>query len=159
MGPTEREATMNYELYKTKDLESGDLTLCVPLEVRVYEDGRAVASYEGAPDEVYPSLAALESAHRLDLTDEEPLTHRIEVDWQYNAEGFWEALTERTDTDDYPEELAAPLIPLIARGLAYTTRDLADKLMAFLATVPGFNDGPAHAPTAVRCYELEGSPR
>jgi hypothetical protein len=76
------------------------------------------------------------------------MTKRIAVDYENNAEEWWNA----AKTDQNAPEAFAPLLADNADEVTVSD-DEADEIIAWASGLPGWNDGPEYAPTALTVHE------
>lgn len=78
------------------------------------------------------------------------LTHRLVVDWENNADTWWEAAHE----SDTAPAFAAEWIHSTPRTGLEVTKAQADEFRGWAASLPGWSDGPAYARHPVLFQEV-----
>lgn len=73
---------------------------------------------------------------------------RIAVDFENNAEAWWDAAT----TSDNAPEAFAPMLADNADEIIVSDED-AITILTWAEQLPGWNDGPEYAPTALTVQE------
>lgn len=79
----------------------------------------------------------------------------VQVDWENNAHVWWDAFETAVTDGTAPD----PVLQSVAQDFSdaldeiYLPTELAERFIAWCATLPGFVDGNERAPTALICQE------
>lgn len=77
-------------------------------------------------------------------------THRVRVEEEYSAEDWWDAARERTDCPS----VLRPILRAGGPGEIMVSAEQSEEIERWCAQIPGWDWGPAYAPTALIIEEV-----